>query len=139
VFGNPDLEKDNLVVKLLPRLKKKFPEIEFRLEDPVEGLRPPPDVTSKWVIIDVGVPANVKAAGQEEIKVFDDVDKIEVKRRVGLHDYGLGMELKLLEKLGKIKKLKIIVVPMKMRREKALQGVIKALRGVIPKELRHKY
>jgi len=129
VFGNPDLEKDNLVVKLFPRLRKEFPKVEFRVEDPVEGLKPPVD--KLWMIIDVG-------QGIDEIKVFDDVDKIEEKRRVSLHDYGLGMELKLLRKIGKIKKLKIIVVPMEMKEEKALEGVIKALRSVIPKELHHK-
>ena len=130
VFGNPDLEKDNLIVRLLLRLKNKFPEVEFRVEDPVEGLKPPP-AAAGWVIIDVG-------EGVDKITVIDDVDKIEEKRRVSLHDYGLGMELKLLRKIGRIKKLKIIVVPMKMEEDKALKEIIKVLREIIPKELRHK-
>ena len=29
VFGNPIIERDNLALKLLPKLKKEFPEIEF--------------------------------------------------------------------------------------------------------------
>ena len=131
VFGNPDLEKDNLVVKLLPRLKKKFSKVEFKVEDPVEGLKPPLG-DELWVIIDVG-------EGVDKIAVIDDVNKIKEKRRVSLHDYGLGMELKLLRKIGRIKKLKIIVVPMKMEEEKALKEIIKVLREIIPKELRRKY
>jgi len=130
VFGNPDLEKDNLVVKLLPRLKKKFSKVEFKVEDPVEGLKPPLG-DELWVIIDVG-------EGVDKIAVIDDVNKIKEKRRVSLHDYGLGMELKLLRKIGRIKKLKIIVVPMKMEEEKALKEIIKVLREIIPKELRRK-
>jgi len=131
VFGNPDLEEDNLIVKLIPELKKKFPKIEFRLEDPVEGLKPPP-AAAVWAIIDVG-------KNLDEIRVVDDVDKIEEKRRVSLHDYGVGMELKLLKKLGKVKRIKIIVVPMEMKEKKALERVTGVLREIIPRELRHKY
>ncbi len=131
VFGNPDLEKDNLAVKLLPRLKKKFPKVEFKVEDPVEGLNPPPAAT-EWVIIDVG-------QGIDEIKVFDDVNKIKEKRRVSLHDYGVGMELKLLKKLGKIKNLRIIVIPIEMKEKEAFKGIVKELGKVIPRELHHRY
>lgn len=122
VFGNPDLKEDNLVVKLVPRLRKRFPEIEFRVEDPVGGLEPPPK-DELWVILDVAKPANAKAAGQGEIVVFDDIDKLVDERRVSLHDYDVAMELKLLKKLGKIKNLKIMAVPKGMGKSKALKKI----------------
>lgn len=131
VFGNPDLEKDNLVVKLLPKLKKEFPKVEFRLEDPVEGLKPPPAAT-EWVILDVAV-------GINKIRVFKNIDKLATEKRVSLHDYGVAMELKLLRKLGKVKRIKIIVVPVEMEEKRAFKGVIGVLREIIPRELRHKY
>jgi len=114
VFGNPDLKEDSLAVKLVPELKIEFPETEFKVEDPVEGLKPPKN--GLWVILDV-------VKGIDEIRVFKDIDRLVDERRVSLHDYDVGMELKLLKKLGKIKKLKIIAVPMEMKKSRALEEI----------------
>lgn len=100
VFGNSDLEADNAAIKLIPWLKNKFPKAEVVVEDPSEGLRPADD----WIIVDV-------CQGIKKLTVFRDLNQFEAKRRVSVHDYGLAMELKLLKKLGKIKKLKIMAVP----------------------------
>ena len=101
VFGNPDLKEDNAGIKLIPWLKQKYPEAEIKIEDPVESLKPVDD----WIIVDA-------CAGINKITEFEDLDKFEAARRVSVHDYEVAMELKLLKKLGKIKKLKIIAVPM---------------------------
>jgi len=114
VFGNPDLKEDSLAVKLVPELKIEFPGVEFKVEDPVEGLKPPKN--GLWVILDV-------AEGVDKIRVFEDIDKLVDERRVSLHDYDVGMELKLLKKLGKIKKLKIVAVPMEMKKSRALKEI----------------
>lgn len=130
VFGNPDLENDNLIVKLIPKLRKRFPEVEFRVEDPVEGLKPPKD--DLWVILDM-------AEGIDRVRVFEKVDKLVEVRGVSLHDYEVGTELKLLKKLGKIKDLKIIAVPMEMEEKELWREVVKRLKEVIPKELHRRY
>lgn len=101
VLGNPDLKEDNAAIRLIPELKKKYPEAEIKVEDPAEGLKPVDD----WIIVDV-------CQGIKEVMVIEDLDKFESLRRVSVHDYEVAMELKLLKKLGKIKKLKIICVPM---------------------------
>jgi len=101
VFGNFDLKEDNAAIKSIPWLKKKYPGVEIKIEDPVEGLKPVDD----WIIVDA-------CAGINKITVFEDLDKFESLRRVSVHDYEVAMELKLLKKLGKIKKLKIIAVPI---------------------------
>lgn len=101
VFGNPDLDKDNAAIKLIPQLKKQYPQAEIVVEDPAEGLKPAAD----WLIVDV-------CQGIKKLTVFRDLNQFEAKRRVSVHDYGLAMELKLLKKLGKIKKLKIMAVPV---------------------------
>lgn len=101
VFGNPELAGDNAAIKLIPWLKKKYPEAEIKIEDPAEGLKPAED----WLIVDA-------CQGIDKITKFTDVDKFTTVRRVSVHDYDLAMELKLLRKLGKIKKLKIICVPI---------------------------
>ncbi len=38
VFGNILVKKDNLALKLLPRLREKFPNIIFKEFDPTENL-----------------------------------------------------------------------------------------------------
>jgi len=100
VFGNPDLIEDNAAIKLIPSLKKKYPKAKIKVEDPSGGLEPAED----WLIVDT-------CAGIKKITEFEDLDKFESLRRVSVHDYEVVMELKLLKKLGKIKKLKIIAVP----------------------------
>jgi hypothetical protein len=113
VFGNPDLDQDSLVTRLVPRLRKRFPEIEFKVEDPSEGLRPP---AGAWVILDV-------AQGIKGVKLIKNIDQLTAARRLSLHDYDLAMELKLLGKLGKLKKLKIIGVEMGMNEDLAFKAV----------------
>ncbi len=102
VFGNPDLKEDNAAFKLIPKLKKQYPRAEMAIEDPTGGLEPPQD--GDWIIVDT-------CHGINKITEFDDLDKFEEARRVSVHDYEVVTELKLLKKLGKIKKLKIIGVP----------------------------
>jgi Ni,Fe-hydrogenase maturation factor len=101
VFGNLDLEADNAAIKLTGWLKQKYPQAEIAVEDPTEGLRPAAD----WIIVDV-------CQGIDRLTEFEDLDQFEARRRLSVHDYDLAMELKLLKKLGKIKRLKIIAVPV---------------------------
>lgn len=101
VFGNPDLDKDNAAIKLIPQLKKQYPQAEIVVEDPTEGLKPADD----WLIVDV-------CQGITKMTEFTDPDQFTSARRISVHDYDLATELKLLKKLGKIKKLKIICVPI---------------------------
>jgi len=42
VFGNPDLAGDNIALRILPKLQKKFPLIQFIHKDPLEN----------WVLYD---------------------------------------------------------------------------------------
>lgn len=111
VFGNQDLDIDNAAIKLIPWLKKQYPETEIKIEDPAGGLVPPED--GEWLIVDTCAPPSPEATeGQRGIMVFEDLDKFEALRRVSVHDYEVMTELKLLKKLGKIKKLKILAVPI---------------------------
>lgn len=127
VFGNPDIVEDNLAVKLVPGLRKKFPKIEFLVEDPSEGLKPPKD--GVWVILDV-------AKGIDEVKVFSDLSKLETDRKTSLHDYDVATEIKLLRKIGKVEIVRIIAIPIGMKNEKALREIVnnlKKIRGYEPR------
>ena len=122
VFGNKEVKEDSLVVELLPELKKRLVKVRFKLEDPVEGLSPPDG--GEWVIVDV-------VKGVKGVKMIRDLDKLETSRRVSLHDYDLGMELKLLKKLGKVKKVRIIAVEMGMDKKKALKQIVKIVASLL--------
>jgi hypothetical protein len=102
IFGNSDLVDDNAAYKLIPQLKKQYPQAEILVEDPAGGLEPPAD--GEWFIVDT-------CQGIDKLTEFDDLDQFADARRVSVHDYEVITELKLLKKLGKIKKLKIIAVP----------------------------
>jgi len=113
VFGNPIEPTDNLAVKLVPELERRFKNIEFKIEDPTESLEPAGD---PWIILDV-------AQGIEDVTVIDNLKDLERVRGTGAHDYDVYMELRLKEKLGQLPKLKIILVPSDGDEEKALEAV----------------
>lgn len=103
IFGNEDLQMDSLPIKILPKLKEKFPEINFELVDPNEDWEVPEEV----VVIDTAV-------GIKDITIFDSLEKFSSPPRVGMHDFDALTNLRYLWKLGKIKKIKIIGIPPDM-------------------------
>jgi hypothetical protein len=109
VFGNEDLAGDSLPLRILPTLKQKFSKIEFVTVDPNEDFDYPKSV----VVIDTAVDIT-------DVTVFDGLDKFVAPPRVGMHDFDALTNLRLLWKLGKIKKIKIIAVPPQMGKSEAL-------------------
>jgi Ni,Fe-hydrogenase maturation factor len=105
VFGNPDHPQDNLSFKVADKIKKKLPEIQFIYIKPNEDL--PFINQEKVIIMDV-------VAGIDKVTVFtqDDLDKLVLPPRTSTHDYDLAFQLKYLKKLGKLKEIKIIGLPM---------------------------
>ena len=98
VFGNPTVTQDSLPLKLLPKLRKQFPEITFVHADPTENWW---NGEKELVIIDT-------VQGIDNVTVFDSLDEFEKQSRITPHDYDLYMDLRILKKLGKVKKVKII-------------------------------
>ena len=117
VFGNPVYEDDALLVRMLPQLRKAFPQHKFIHQDPTENIIIPKD---EWVILDV-------AQGIDKITVFNNLDQFESTRSVSVHDYDLFLELKLQEKLNKLPKLKIITVPIDINQDIILKKLAKLL------------
>jgi Ni,Fe-hydrogenase maturation factor len=115
VFGNPLVEKDNLVLKILPKLEKEFPKIEFKHLDPNENLEAEIE-NNKLRILDV-------VEGIDKITIINDIDKLKIDKIYSMHDFDLGYNLKLLEKIGKLKEVEIIGVPMEMEEDEAFEEV----------------
>jgi hypothetical protein len=101
IFGNPDLEMDSLPIRLIPALKKSFPDIDFVVLDPNEEWTIPEEM----VMIDTVV-------GIKELTVFDDLKHFTEAPRVSVHDFDAFFNLIYLQKLGKLKKIKIFGLPV---------------------------
>lgn len=103
VFGNPLIKEDSLPLKLLPTLKKLFPNIKFKVVDPNENF--PPKGEKDLVILDT-----VLGIKKTTILNLDDFNR-KKKTPISPHDYDLLLHLLLLKKLKKIRKVTIIGVP----------------------------
>lgn len=120
VFGNPLVEKDTLPLKLLPKLQSRFPKIDFVTADPTEFL----DYQGEEIwILD-------SAEGVEEVTVLHDISKLDLPKRFSVHDYDVALDLKLLEKLGRLEKVTIIAIPMGIKETEALKQLSPHLQGL---------
>lgn len=115
VFGNILVEKDNLALKLIPKLQRIFPKIEFKEFDPTENLEEEIE-NGKLRILDV-------TEGINEVKIIEDISKLEIIKSCSMHDFDLSYNLKLLKKIGKLQKVKIIAFPMHMDENEALSQI----------------
>lgn len=118
IFGNPLLDFDNLPIRLQPELEKLFPDIKFISIDPNENLHPE---NKELVIIDTALDIT-------EVKILDDIDKIQLSPQYSMHDFDLGFNLKLLKKLGKLEKCTIFCVPHNINKKQALKELAKLIR-----------
>jgi len=98
VFGNPFLENDSLPLKLLPKLRKTFPSIEFKEIDPTEDL----DKQGRdLVILDT-------VEGIDNVIELNSIEQLYANKVYTMHDFDLAYNLKLLKKIGKIDSVRII-------------------------------
>jgi Ni,Fe-hydrogenase maturation factor len=118
VAGNKLLDKDNLPLRILPPLRKKFPKIIFEELDPSENL-PSEDL----ILIDTVV-------GISKVKTFSDVNSFQKSGDYSVHDYDFLFELKLNMKLGKIKRLLIIGVPPDLKEDEALKQLTEKIKDI---------
>jgi len=103
---------DSLPLKILPELKKLFPEIDFVTKDPNEDWDDVGDIT----IIDTVV-------GITDVKVFDTLKDFIRAPRFSLHDFDAYTNLLMLEKLGKIKKVTIIGISPSIPQQKTIEEI----------------
>jgi Ni,Fe-hydrogenase maturation factor len=118
IFGNPMLDFDNLPLKLAPKLKKLFPEIDFVITDPSENLKP---INGELIIIDT-------IENIENVILIDGIAKLKTSKIYSLHDFDLAFNLKLLQKIGKLKSVKIFGVPMEGDEEEILKQLGKIIK-----------
>ncbi len=121
IFGNPLLDFDNLPIKLAPKLKKQFPQIDFIIMDPNENIKP---INKELIIIDT-------VAEIDKVIVFNDLDKLILDNIYSAHDFDLAFNLKLLQKINKLKKATIFGVPFQISEIETLRQLTKLIKKTL--------
>jgi len=119
VFGNPLVKEDSLPLKLIDKLRKEFPYIEFKEFDTVEDL----DLEKELNIIDT-------VKGIKKVELIEDIDKIITKKIYSMHDFDLGYNLKLLKKMRMIDKVRIFGIPSNMKEKEAMKELCDAIKSI---------
>jgi Ni,Fe-hydrogenase maturation factor len=121
VFGNPLVEKDSIPLKLIGKLRKIFPDIEFKEFDPTENLE---KEGKELYILDA-------VEGIEKVTLITDLNLIKTSKIYSMHDFDLSYMLKILQNMGKIKKISIFGIPMKIRQDEALDQLTKLVKSTL--------
>mgnify|MGYP001587369320 CR=1 FL=1 len=114
ILGNPLVRADSKVFDLLPHLSKVFSGLKFEWYDPTEEIDL--NINSDLIMLDSGI--NLKKTA-----LFQDLKYFELSPRNSVHDYDLPLQLGIMKKLGKFKKIYIIAIPAKGRTSKIFQEV----------------
>lgn len=117
--GNSLVEEDKIISKIIPRLKKSLTDFRFIQFDPAEFDNFPQNL----IILDT-------ATGIKKTTVFNNLSHFERSKRVTVHDFDLPIFLGLSLKLKKIRKIKIIAVPVKISPEKAEAEISAIINGI---------
>ncbi len=117
IAGNLLVKEDSLPLKLINKLEKTFPHIDFKELEPTDDMPEERNLT----IIDT-------IMGIERVTILTDIDKIITEKAVSLHDFDLGFNLKLMKKMGKLESVKIIGVPPEMDEKEVFKEVVKVLK-----------
>jgi len=121
-FGNPLLEQDSLPLKLLPTLKEQFPQHTFLHIDPTENLE---QYGPHLTILDT-------VKNIDKLTILTSINQLHANKVYSMHDFDLALNLKLLKKLGKIKSVKIIGIPMNTTEEEILPSLIQTIESIYP-------
>lgn len=112
IFGNKDLKEDAGPVNLMPELQQRFPHHRFIHVDPHDERAPQNNCT----IIDT-------VQGIANVRAFNSLDDFQKSPRVTLHDFDAYDHLRLLQKIGAIKKITIIGIPPGYDKKRAIEKI----------------
>ena len=120
ISGNELVEIDSMQLKLIPELRKKLPKVEFIEYDPNDNLD---KLGRNPIILD-------SAKGIKKITILKDLKKIESQKIYSMHDFDLGLNLLLMKKMNMLDKPILILLPMPIKKEKALKELIAIIKNL---------
>ena len=119
VFGNSLLKQDSLALSTAKRLEKEFPKIKFVYLDPNEEIK-----EKNLLILDV-------ASGIKKVSLIKSLNQLDLGKKISPHDFDLAFSLKLMKKVGLIKKIEIMAIPIGYNQKKAYEEVKKYLQKIL--------
>lgn len=116
VFGNEDVVDDKAAIGTAKKIKIK--DVEFVFIEPNGDI----PAIEEMIIMDM-------VYGISKITILDEKSLGKISfMRVSAHDYDLGFQLRYLQKVGKLKKVKIIGLPMNEQIDVAqVQSILRKL------------
>jgi Ni,Fe-hydrogenase maturation factor len=119
VFGNPLVREDSLPLKLINKLRKEFPSLQFKEFDTVEDF----ELKKELNIIDT-------VKGIKKVELIEDIDKIITDKIYSMHDFDLGYNIKLLKKMRMIDKVRIFGIPSDMKEKEAMKELCDVIKSI---------
>ena len=120
LVGNETDRIDNKAIRLLPYLAHNFPKISFVPWDPTEEI---PSKKNDIVLIDV-------VSGITKTKLFESMKKFSLSPRNTAHDFDVPLSIGILYKLGKLKRVRVIGIPMKQKKVTIIKDLKKILNKI---------
>jgi Ni,Fe-hydrogenase maturation factor len=111
VSGNPLVPEDSIALRIMARLKKRFPNAEFREFDSAENLE---DAGRDLIIVDA-------AKGIRHVTLLEGVENLEQNKVYSMHDFDLSVTLRILLKIKAIASVKLVAIPSDYPEEKAVK------------------
>lgn len=121
-LGNQLIDSDNKAWKIVSVLKDKLPNFSFLHFDPTEEL-PSKILNRKVILIDTVV-------GIEKVTCISSLNHWSISPRNTVHDFDLPLNLGILQKLGKLRKLTIVGIPTNGDIKQIVEEVINILKSV---------
>ena len=111
-FGNEFLKEDSLAKEFADELL--IDGVEFvKCSSPEEVFE---EDNEKIVILDV-------VGGVDEVILIDNLSQLQTGNMVSLHDFDLAYFLKLMRRMGTLKEINIIGIPMEGDKDKIKEGI----------------
>ena len=115
-FGNEFVEMDKLPILLYRELKGKIPNVDFILCDSLNEILDYINYERVFILDTV--------KGIKDVSIIDDLELLKERKIYTLHDFDLSIYLKLVDRIKKLKNLKIIGIPVGYNKEDAKEKII---------------
>ena len=103
-FGNEFVEMDRLPIILYRELRNKIPNVDFVLCESLNEILDYLNYERVFILDTV--------KGIKDVSIIDDIEILKERKIYTLHDFDLSLYLKLINRIKKIKNLKIIGIPV---------------------------
>lgn len=106
-FGNPYIKGDSISVQLAKELKTlNYEFIICNYPDELYNYKNLDEIYIMDMVKDI-----------KKVELITDLDKLKVHKPISLHDFDVGFFLKLMKATGKLNSIKIIGLPLGVKKE----------------------